>query len=629
MRNFILIVASFFMVESAFPQCADPAGDFDGDGIADAVDLDDDNDGIPDLLENGQGAVEWSAAQLNASGTTPFTAALGCGTSVGFQVNPLNTQLSGFATSAVNYNSVLTADMGTTMTIPRVMGFGTYAPNNTDIGNITVTLTAGRLKQFNIYLSDAEYTSFFISAYDAADNALATSDWCTETYEQNGTKPGSGIGAITTGPTTITCTANASANNYDVLRVRFGQATLQQAVKIVISMKRYTGGNTNGDGIFFFVSGICLPDSDGDGHPNEKDNDSDGDGCPDALEGSGSFTYSMLDANNRILAAVDANGLPQITGVPQTGGTAYNAAAFDAQSACETPVAYNVSSTQTGEPALLNLGTIPMQGSDGTDQPLQGSWAGKSLVIVSLPSNAFILQYNNSPVTQGTTITNYDPALLTIEPGSGTPAGTTSTSFQYAVVDMISQQSQSAASFNITWSLALPVEISRFTAVQQSDCNTVLSWVAHDEQGVMEYVMERSFTGTNFSPIGSLKAAGTTKYRFTVENRQALPSYYRLRVVDADGTFAYSTIAYTNGNCRSKQSIVTYPNPATDQVTIEGDKTFTGVTLYDLSGRMLDKKKVPATSYYNYVLNNIPPGIYLLEISHNDKSIHKSKIIKK
>ncbi|MFD2607502.1 VCBS domain-containing protein [Euzebyella marina] len=51
-------------------------------------------------------------------------------------------------------------------------------------------------------------------------------------------------------------------------------------------------------------------DTDGDTIPDYQDTDSDGDGCPDALEGTTSYDYSDIDGNDRLIAAIDGNGLP-------------------------------------------------------------------------------------------------------------------------------------------------------------------------------------------------------------------------------------------------------------------------------------------------------------------------------
>ncbi|MDY7395986.1 gliding motility-associated C-terminal domain-containing protein [Aureibaculum sp. 2210JD6-5] len=66
--------------------------------------------------------------------------------------------------------------------------------------------------------------------------------------------------------------------------------------------------DSDNDGILDSVEGNV--DSDLDGTPDFLDNDSDNDGCPDALEGAGTFTFADVDANGRLTAAVDADGVP-------------------------------------------------------------------------------------------------------------------------------------------------------------------------------------------------------------------------------------------------------------------------------------------------------------------------------
>lgn len=452
---FTLIISIAFSLNLS-AQCSLTAGDNDGDGIPDAVDLDDDNDGIPDLVETGQGSINWSAAQINAFLTTPFTASLGCGTPIGFQCNPTSTTLRTFAPASATingyYQTILRSDINNASAVlDRTMSFGTYVPNNTSVGNITLTLTPGTLYEFNIYLGDPEYTTFQVTAYDAANQPISTADWCATTYKRTGVSPSTTLSTPTINPFNATCLAGPSGQDYDAYRIRFGETTLSQATKIVIQMSRYTGSVTSDDGIFFLVSGTCRPDTDNDGIPNDKDNDSDGDGCPDALEGGGTFKYSDVDGNGRLNVPVDANGVPVIAGVPQTVGTSANAALFDAQSACERPVSYAVSYTAGGRAALTNLGSFPLQGSDLIDLPAQGSWSGRMAKIISLPTNGFILKHNGVTLAAGDTIVTYTASLLTIEPSGTTPPGTTTTSFEYAVMDMAAQTSVTTATYTLTW----------------------------------------------------------------------------------------------------------------------------------------------------------------------------------
>jgi hypothetical protein len=61
----------------------------------------------------------------------------------------------------------------------------------------------------------------------------------------------------------------------------------------------------------FFNPQTTDPDTDDDGIPDYLDLDSDGDGCPDALEGDGGYTLSDLDTDDSLGDNVGVNGVPQ------------------------------------------------------------------------------------------------------------------------------------------------------------------------------------------------------------------------------------------------------------------------------------------------------------------------------
>jgi hypothetical protein len=617
-KTLLLLFSFQLSVLAGFSQCAGPAGDFDGDGIPDAIDLDDDNDGIPDLVENGIGAVNWSASQLNNAGTTPFSASLSCGTVIRFQANPANTQLRGFSTTSAAINNSYTAILRTdiadpTATIPGgVMAFATYTPNNTIIGNITMQLTPGTLYNLNIYLGDPEFTSFRVKAYDVNDQPLATSDWCWAKYATSGAASTT-LSNATFNAYDVFCPANGTGQNYDAHRVRIGETTLSQATRVVVEISRYTGSSSSDDGIFFFVSGICRPDTDGDGQPNDKDNDSDHDGCPDALEGDGTLTYSQTDADGRLIGSVDANGLVQLPNLPQKGGTSYNASLFDAQSACERPVSYAVNFVTGGSPALLNLGAHPFQGSDLTDMPNQGSWTGKTVKIMSDPTHDFILKYNSVVRIAGDTIFNYTPSQLTIEPSGLTPVGTSQTSFDYAVLDMASQTSAASAAYAVTWSVSLPIRLNNFTVSNTPGCSLLFTWQAN-ETGPGNYELQKSEDGLSFVSFYRQAARGMNglqSYEYRT-NSQPAYSFYRLKIIDSDERTTFSNVVSMLTDCQASEQFSLYPNPAVNNIRVSGVHKGELIRVLDPSGRTVITLKSPTEQVLDINVRNLSAGTYYI-----------------
>ncbi|WGH75579.1 thrombospondin type 3 repeat-containing protein [Tenacibaculum tangerinum] len=79
-------------------------------------------------------------------------------------------------------------------------------------------------------------------------------------------------------------------------------------------------------------------DTDGDGLLDHVDTDSDGDGCFDALEAAGTYTYTELDTNGRFTGGVDSNGIPSTVGSSGQATTAAVTDAFDNTTCCDPSV---------------------------------------------------------------------------------------------------------------------------------------------------------------------------------------------------------------------------------------------------------------------------------------------------
>ncbi|MBX2925236.1 MAG: T9SS type A sorting domain-containing protein [Chitinophagaceae bacterium] len=628
----LLLSAAFFLNLTA--QCTQPAGDNDGDGIPDSMDLDDDNDGILDLDETGRGSINWSAAQLSSFQTTAFSASLECGTAAGFQCNPLIPQLTSFGvtTTAINntYQTILRADINNPAAVlSRTMQFAAnVVAANTAYGNITISLTPGSLYEFNIYLGDPELTSFKITAFDASNQILGTTDWCTATYRSNGASPSTAMGSITTSATDVTYTANNRSLTYDALRVRFGETTLSQATSIVIEMSRFNGSDGSGDGIFFFVSGTCRPDADGDSIPNDKDNDSDSDGCPDALEGGGTFKYPDLDANGMFNVPVNVNGVPVTAGVPQTVGTSANALLFDLQSACAFPETYAISLNQPGMPATLNLASGPLQGSDETDQPGQGSWAGKKIIITSLPTNGFELIYNGSTVTQNQVINPYVDNLLSIQPGPATAEGITTTTFQYSTIDIADQQDQTSADYTITWALALPLNLIDFSVFYNNQCRLEFKWTSEDEINFRGYAIEKSSDGQSFTAITYVQGKGGAENKYVYVQNALNETYFRLRMENVDGTVTYSKTILVINKCDIPKTLRLFPVPAGNIVTLSGLNAGDRIMVYNTTGNVLISETNISGNSKTINIQSLPSGIYTMRILSAGGSRKTMKLIK-
>lgn len=162
----------------------------------------------------------------------------------------------------------------------------------------------------------------------------------------------------------------------------------------------------------------------------------------------------------------------------------------------------------------------------------------------------------------------------------------------------------------------LPVELISFTGVANAKSNT-LEWTTALEVNFSHYELERSDNNRRFNSISSIASQATGNngpfsYVFEDLNPVTGLNYYRLKMVDTDGTFAYSRIiALVKEGVTDKFNI--YPNPVVQQLNIEGlgQEDFT-YTIRDMMGRQLLNASVNGNVPID--VSRLPNGAYFLEI---------------
>lgn len=91
---------------------------------------------------------------------------------------------------------------------------------------------------------------------------------------------------------------------------------------------------------------------------------------------------------------------------------------------------------------------------------------------------------------------------------------------------------------------ALPVKLTSFKAAKEGKVVS-LNWSTTEEIGSDRFEVERSMDGKVWSFIGEVKANGTTRnlnlYHFTDVQPAQGQNLYRLKMIDQDNTFAFST----------------------------------------------------------------------------------------
>lgn len=173
----------------------------------------------------------------------------------------------------------------------------------------------------------------------------------------------------------------------------------------------------------------------------------------------------------------------------------------------------------------------------------------------------------------------------------------------------------------------LPVKLNAFEGVKENN-DAYLVWTTASEKNSSHFVVERSVNGEQFNAIGKLSAKGNSKivtaYNFNdagvFTSDDVTVAYYRLKMVDMDGSSEYSkTIAIRNASAE-RASVNAYPNPFLNSTTIMvseiGNHT---VEVVDITGKVVFVKTVAAANVITLdEISNLKPGVYFARVNHKD-----------
>ncbi len=176
----------------------------------------------------------------------------------------------------------------------------------------------------------------------------------------------------------------------------------------------------------------------------------------------------------------------------------------------------------------------------------------------------------------------------------------------------------------------LPVTLTSFTGIPQEVSNR-LEWSVSKELNFSHYELERSTgTQTNFKRIASIEgrnALVSTSYHYD-DLKPSLHEYYRLKMVDLDGKFAYSETVYLNREHITSDNIYVYPNPVTNTLNLAYYGTVSEETLelniVDMVGKLIMSKNVNVIKGINTLqldTEDLASGNYILRIKRSERDM--------
>ena len=176
----------------------------------------------------------------------------------------------------------------------------------------------------------------------------------------------------------------------------------------------------------------------------------------------------------------------------------------------------------------------------------------------------------------------------------------------------------------------VPVELMSFAARTDAKDGVMLEWATSSETNNYGFYIERSIDNENFKQIGFVMGSGNSSKEISysyidADAYEVGTYYYRLRQVDFDGKFEYSSIVSVNVKAPDKYTLLqAYPNPFNPVTNIEfnlKENGYVRLLVYNTLGQvvqtLIDDDLNAGKHKVTFNAKNLASGIYIYKLNVN------------
>lgn len=167
---------------------------------------------------------------------------------------------------------------------------------------------------------------------------------------------------------------------------------------------------------------------------------------------------------------------------------------------------------------------------------------------------------------------------------------------------------------------------SSFNGTIKTNNDIELEWKTFNESQFSSFAIEYSMDGVNFMQLDIINALGDEKdnnYLFVDTRQPSEINYYRLRLVNKDNTYSYSSAVFLERDLYDKVKMIVYPNPFFNQITVRHPpRNKAEISIYDFSGNLLNSWQIASgVSKSVLTLDRIQDGYYLVKWSSGQEKM--------
>ncbi|MDP4261327.1 MAG: T9SS type A sorting domain-containing protein [Bacteroidota bacterium] len=163
----------------------------------------------------------------------------------------------------------------------------------------------------------------------------------------------------------------------------------------------------------------------------------------------------------------------------------------------------------------------------------------------------------------------------------------------------------------------LPVVYIYFTVSLQPNRTVLLKWETGTETGNVYFEIERSADSRAWSAIATVHSNASHLYSFTDAAPAKGVNYYRIKQVDQDGAWSYTTtrlVRISNDN-----KIFVWPNPVTDNLYVQVPLTGGLLEIIEAGGRIV-QTQVISNTITTIPVQQLANGVYILRVKQGTEA---------
>lgn len=172
----------------------------------------------------------------------------------------------------------------------------------------------------------------------------------------------------------------------------------------------------------------------------------------------------------------------------------------------------------------------------------------------------------------------------------------------------------------------LPIKLMNFNSVKLSETKAFITWeLAVCCSSAARFEVEKSVDSRNYIVLSGIPGSETNRFYSVTDTRLAKGiTWYRLKMIDADGKVSYSKVVVIINDHKGVLISTISPNPVHSQAVVTISTAKAGAvhfSIYDIAGRVIKQWQFPATEGSNRIIMNLDglqAGVYHLVASGDE-----------